>query len=104
MLIGLLGQIQTAPNEPADRYEHASTDEYAKALTEIITDSNNELVLCSFENHVIAMIQLTYIQGLTLQASRRALVEGVRVHSKYRGQGIGKLLMRHALERARAKG
>ena len=49
-------------------------------------------------------MQLTFIPYLTYQGSKRALIEGVRVDSEHRSQGIGRLMISDAISRAREKG
>ena len=41
---------------------------------------------------IVGFLQITFIPYLAYQGRWRALVEGVRVNKKYRGQGIGKRL------------
>lgn len=50
------------------------------------------------------MLQLTFIPYLTYGGSWRCLIEGVRIHSKYRGKGLGKRFLEQAIERARQRG
>jgi ribosomal protein S18 acetylase RimI-like enzyme len=50
------------------------------------------------------MLQLTYIPYLTHIGSWRCLIEGVRIHEAYRGQGIGEQVFEHALKLAKARG
>ena len=59
------------------------------------------LLVAAREGQVIAVLQLTMIPSLTLRGSRRAQIEGVRVASVYRGQGVGTQLMQWAIDRAK---
>ena len=77
---------------------------YHKAFEHIDNDPNNELIIATHHDETVAMLQLTYIPYLTHQGSWRCLIEGVRVHSQYRSQGVGKLLFEWAINRARLKG
>ena len=79
-------------------------EEYLLAFKEIECDPNNEIIVGVKENQVVAVLQLTYIPNLTLKGSKRALIEGVRVSTKFRGQGMGRLLFNYALDRARSRG
>lgn len=49
------------------------------------------------------MMQLTFIPYLSRRGSERAMVEGVRVDSRYRGQGIGRQMLQWAIDRARER-
>jgi len=77
---------------------------YLAAFEHINNDPNNELIVAEYHGETVGMLQLTYIPYLTHQGSWRCLIEGVRVHSNYRSQGIGKLLFEWAINRAREQG
>ena len=87
-----------------ERFEDPLPDSYYLAFEAIEVDPNNELVVAESENRVVGVLQLTIIPYLTYQGGRRALIEGVRVSSGQRGQGIGKMLFEWAINRARAQG
>jgi len=77
---------------------------YVEAFASIDQDPNNEiLVLQDREGTLLGFLQVTYIPNLTYQGRWRALIEGVRVRSENRSGGVGKALMGHAIERARAR-
>ncbi|MES2770022.1 MAG: GNAT family N-acetyltransferase [Bdellovibrionota bacterium] len=78
--------------------------EYQMAFTEIESDANNELIVGIQGSEVIAVLQITYIPNLTLKGTKRAQIEGVRVSSKIRGQGVGQKLFNYAIQRARNRG
>jgi len=77
---------------------------YGKAFDAIERDPNNELVVAEMNGKVAGMLQLTYIPGISRQGSWRALLEAVRVDSTLRSAGLGRKLIAHAIERARARG
>ncbi len=77
---------------------------YIEAFQHIQNDPNNELVVAEQSGQVIAMMQLTYIPHLISQGTWRCLVEGVRVHSSCRGQGVGKVFFAWVIERAKQRG
>lgn len=77
---------------------------YTKAFQQIQNDSNNEMVVAEQAGQIIAMMQLTYIPHLISQGTWRCLIEGVRVHSSCRGQGVGKVFFAWAIERAKQRG
>jgi len=76
---------------------------YEQAWHEISASEDNEILVATDTAQVIAVLQLTFIPSLTLRGSRRAQIEGVRVASKYRGQGVGTQLVEWAIERAKTK-
>jgi len=76
---------------------------YVQTFGSIDSDPNNELIVVSNESRIIGMLQLTFIPYLTYIGTWRCLIEGVRIHSHYRGIGIGKQIVEHALERAQQR-
>lgn len=78
---------------------------YLAAFDEITADSQQLLAIARDEGgHPAATLQLTFIPGLSRGGSKRMVIEGVRVHSRTRGSGLGILLMRWAHEQGRARG
>ena len=87
-----------------ERYESPLPESYARAFRAIEQDANNELVVACRGERVVGVLQLTYIPSLTYQGGWRALIEGVRVDSGERSQGLGKTLFEWAIARARERG
>ena len=77
---------------------------YHHAFREIDADPNNELIVAELDGEVVGTLQLTYIPSISFQGGKRCTVESVRVDEKFRGKGIGREMMRWAIERAKAKG
>ena len=77
---------------------------YLAAFDAMRDEPANRLIVGEAETRVVACYQLTAITGLSLRATRRALIEGVRVAEDLRGQRIGEALMRDAEDRARQMG
>lgn len=76
---------------------------YLTAFDCIDRDPNNELTVVEGNDEIVGMLQLTFIPYLTHRGSWRCQIEGVRVNSKYRGQGIGSDILKWAIDRAKAK-
>ena len=76
---------------------------YDDALAVIAEDPNNEVWVAALAGQIVGVLQLTFIPSLTHTGSWRAQIEGVRVASEYRGQGIGTQLVKWAIELAKAK-
>ncbi|MCK0714802.1 GNAT family N-acetyltransferase [Chromohalobacter sarecensis] len=70
---------------------------YTRAFEAIQNDPNNELVVCESGGQLLGMFQITFIPYLTYIGSWRALIEGVRVASSNRGDGIGAKLLEWAI-------
>jgi ribosomal protein S18 acetylase RimI-like enzyme len=77
---------------------------YIEAFKAIVQDPNNELIVVELKNSVVGMLQITFIPYLTHIGSWRCLIEGVRIHSEYRGKGLGEQMFAHAIQLAKNKG
>lgn len=77
---------------------------YLRAFDAIERDERNEVIVGDVGGRVVAVLQITYIPGLTHQGAERAQIEGVRVAREYRGHGVGHRLFRTAIDRAADRG
>ncbi|WP_166421938.1 GNAT family N-acetyltransferase [Pseudoalteromonas sp. Z1A8] len=77
---------------------------YRIAFQNIVNDQNNELIIIDVANKVAGMLQLTYIPYLTHMGTWRCLIEGVRISTEHRGQGLGEQMFKWAINRAEEKG
>lgn len=73
------------------------------AFQTIAEDPNNDLVVADRDGEIVGVMQLTFIPGLTYQGGTRLQIEGVRVAETERGSGIGRRMIAHAIDRARAR-
>lgn len=87
-----------------ERYESPLPPSYAQAFEAIAADANNELVVAELDGAVIGMLQLTFIPYLTYQGGWRALIEGVRIDTRHRSEGLGRVFFEWAIARARQRG
>ncbi|MCK5070290.1 MAG: GNAT family N-acetyltransferase [Desulfocapsa sp.] len=78
-------------------------NKYLDAFSCIDKDPNNELIVMESGEAIIGMLQLTFIPYLTRLGSWRCLIEGVRIQSQFRGQGLGSELINWAIERAKER-
>ena len=92
--------------EEAVEVEGGGVPEHTRAAFAAITaDARSQrLVVMEVGGAVHGCLQLTFIPGLTHEGRERALIEGVRVSAAMRGRGLGKALIRHAVELARERG
>jgi N-acetylglutamate synthase-like GNAT family acetyltransferase len=65
---------------------------YLIAFKKINNDPQQLLIVCELNNMIIGTAQLTIIPYINRKGTTRGLIEGVRVHSLYRGKGIGKYI------------
>lgn len=77
---------------------------YVQAFNAIDSDVNQYLLVAEMDEKVIAMLQLTFIPGLSRRGALRANIEAVRVDSAVRGQGVGSWVMKAAIQLANERG
>ncbi len=75
-------------------------ESYYVAFAAIDGDPRHELVVGEVAGEVVATLQLTFLPSLAYRGGTRAQVESVRVDSRWRSRGLGRQLMRWAIERA----
>jgi len=79
-------------------------ERYMKAFEAIAADERNWLYVAEEAGRIVGTWQVTYIPYLSRGGNERAHIEAVRVASDRRGEGIGRAMMRHALDEAKARG
>ena len=84
-----------------ERYENPLPESYLKAFEEIEADRNNELIVAEADGEIGGTLQITFTPSISFQGGKRATVESVRVEREHRGKGIGRELMKWAIERAK---
>jgi ribosomal protein S18 acetylase RimI-like enzyme len=107
IIIALLSTIRRMSNGLTAREdvpEEVPSPEYAQAFKAIQHDENTDIIVGVLDGVVVAMAQISYVQGLALRATKRAIVEDVRVAPNLRGRGIGRALMQYMTSRARNRG
>ena len=91
-----LGKLREDLSDPIDPC-------YLRAFAEIEKDPNNELIVAENGEQLVGMLQITFIPYLTYRGAWRCLIEGVRIHADFRGQGLGGRLLEYAIGRARER-
>lgn len=86
-----------------ERYEVPLPPSYLVAFHAIDADPNNELVVTELDGQLVGTMQLTFIPSITYQGRWRALIEGVRIDSSVRSQGLGRRMFEWAIARARER-
>ncbi|MFE7790257.1 GNAT family N-acetyltransferase [Streptomyces sp. NPDC057460] len=77
---------------------------YEKAFADIASDPRNEMLVLVDGDTVLGCLQATYIPGLGKRGEERALIEAVRIRADRRSDGLGRELMKQAVDRARLRG
>ncbi|MDO8800306.1 GNAT family N-acetyltransferase [Phenylobacterium sp.] len=87
-----------------ERFEDPLPASYDAAFDRIEASDGNILTVAELDGAVVGCLQMTFIPGLSNQGADLALIEGVRVDTALRSQGLGQQLIEWALETARARG
>jgi GNAT superfamily N-acetyltransferase len=90
---------EIAPPENAD-----IPSSYRAAFEAIMADPRIHAVVADVSGQIVGCFQLIVIPGLTYRGGLWATIESVRVAEGMRGRGVGKAMIRHAIERARECG
>lgn len=77
---------------------------YYTAFDAIQSDPHIELLVACRGDVVLGVFQITFTPHLSYQGGWRASIEGVRVRSDSRSQGIGRQMFEWAIQRARQRG
>jgi GNAT superfamily N-acetyltransferase len=75
-----------------------------RAFEEIDSDPRNELIVADDNGTVVGTCQLTFTPSLSAGGAQRMTIEAVRVGRELRGKGVGRAMMRWAIDRARERG
>ncbi|WP_420409098.1 GNAT family N-acetyltransferase [Hoeflea sp.] len=84
--------------DPADLYL------YLAAFDRIAVSPNDRLFVALIDNEVVGTFQTTLITSLTGRGATSLTLEAVHTRHDRRGEGIGAVMVRHAIEMGRANG
>jgi GNAT superfamily N-acetyltransferase len=93
-------------DDPLGREREGAPDDpgYRAAFAAIERDPNLTLFVIEDEGAVIGCAQLILIPGLSRRGMLRAQIEAVRIASSRRNAGLGRRLVAHLVDEARARG
>ena len=87
-----------------ERLEDPLPRSYVDAHRAMTAQGGNVYLVAERAGTVIGCLQVTFIAGISREGMTRANIEGVRVASSARGLGLGKTMMRDAIDRSREAG
>ncbi len=93
----ILGQAREDPSLPL-------AQGYRDAFAAIDGNPNQYLMVAEADGRPVGTLQLILVPGLSRKGAWRGIVEGVRIASECRGQGLGERLMAWAIAECRARG
>jgi ribosomal protein S18 acetylase RimI-like enzyme len=100
ILLGAATQTMT-PQEIAAEVQHPA---YAQAFAELEASPCSTVFVAERAGVVVGTYQVTLTPGLAARGRKRAKVESVHVAPECRGQGIGAIMMDHAVAFAKQEG
>lgn len=77
---------------------------YLAAFDLVDASPSDLLVVADCDGAVVGTFQLTFLQGLARRGVTRAQIEAVRVRDDQQGRGLGRAMMRWAIEEAQRRG
>jgi GNAT superfamily N-acetyltransferase len=92
-----IGRSRESPGLPLDT-------RYCDAFAAIERDPNHVLEVADRRGHLIGVLQLSLIPGLSLHGMWRGQIEGVRVAAGERARGVGRAMLEWAIEECRRRG
>ncbi|MGN9843836.1 N-acetyltransferase family protein [Nonomuraea sp. H19] len=88
----------------ATREGDPGDERYLAAFERIDANPYDELIVAEQGGTVVGTMQLTYLAGLSRLGAERCQIEAVRVAASTRGRGLGREMIKWAVDRARARG
>jgi len=77
---------------------------YRQAFERIESQVGNDIFVAISENEIVGCMQLTLIPGLSRKGMTRLQIETVRVSRTRRSKGIGRQMMKYAIDYAKTSG
>ena len=100
-IVALLAQLYADPSQ--EDYAAAGA-QYQSAYMDIASDPRQTLFVAEADGQVAGTVVLIVVPNLTRRGRSYAILENVVVDAARRGERIGEMLVRHAIESARALG
>ncbi len=101
--IGLVVELLVHGSLVAGKEDPTDLAPYRAALRDIET-APGEVLVADLRGQVVGVCQLIVFRHFQSRGGRCAEIESVHVHPDHRGRGIGGVLMRSAIDRARDLG
>jgi GNAT superfamily N-acetyltransferase len=93
-----------ADDEISAEREGTPDEAYQKAFDQIESDPRSRLIVAEAAGQVVGTLQLLLLPGLSRHGTLRAEIEGVRIASPHRSQGLGRTMIEWAIGQAREQG
>lgn len=87
-----------------ERLDDPVPQTYVAAHRAMAAQGGNTYLVAERAGTVIGCLQVTFIAGISREGMTRANIEGVRIAAAARGLGLGRTMMRDAIDRSRDAG
>lgn len=71
---------------------------YYEAFQAIVEDKNQDLLVVTLNDRLIATCHLTYMPSLSFQEAWRLNLENIHVNKKFQNQGVGTWMLQQAIQ------
>ena len=102
-ILELYGELSITTSKVEQEYG-PSPDDYRQTLTEIDSVPGYNLLVAEGGGKVVGTMTLLIMPNLAHHTCPWAVVENLIIDSRHRGQKVGKMLMEHAITRAKEAG
>lgn len=92
-----LGKRREDPTLPLD-------ERYIAAFERLDGDDDHLMLVLQQDDRIVGYLQLSFIPGLSRRGLLRGHIEAVRIAGDRRGQGLGTILLEHAIDECRKRG
>ena len=99
-----LYQDLTIARSRVETGRNPSTEDYRRVMTEIRGAGGHELLVLELRGGVVGTVVLLIVPNLSHSACPWALLENLIIDRRHRGEGLGRMLVEHAISRARESG
>lgn len=87
-----------------EQTRHLTPDYARKVFADISADPRHDIFVVEDQSEVAGTVVLLIVPNLSHSATPWALLENLVVSERYRRRGFGRMLLKHAVSRAREKG
>ena len=99
-LVDLNQVVHLITDDDFGKKRESSPELYKTVFEELLSNKYFDVFVMEKDKEIIGCYQMMYLPHLSFTGTKRAQVESVRIKSSLRGQGLGKKLMKHAIEKA----
>ena len=88
----------------AESNRKLNPDDYRRVFQQIETTPGHDLLVMLYEGNVVGSVVILVVPNLSHRACSWAIVENLIIDPRYRRQGLGKMLMKYTISKAKEAG